>query len=73
MAHMVGDETTPRALSISDVARRIGKTEAATRHAIARGQLPSRKWGHRVVVLAHELDEFLRQLPARERPNTGVA
>jgi excisionase family DNA binding protein len=56
----------PKAFSVSEVARLIGRTELATRRAIERGQIPSRKWGHRVVVLADELDAFLRGLPARE-------
>jgi hypothetical protein len=54
-----------RALFIPDVARTIGKTEAATRRLIERGQIPSRRWGYRVVVLADELEQFLRRLPPR--------
>ena len=65
MAHVDVSEVA-RALFIPDVARRLGKTETATRRAIERGQIPSRKWGHRVVVLADELDEFLRSLPTRQ-------
>jgi predicted DNA-binding transcriptional regulator AlpA len=59
------EETEPRALRIPDVARRLGWTETATRRAIERGQLPSRRWGARVVVLADELERFLTDLPRR--------
>jgi excisionase family DNA binding protein len=60
----------PKAFSVSEVARLIGRSELATRRAIERGQIPARKWGHRVVVLAEELDEFLRQLPIRNVEDT---
>jgi hypothetical protein len=55
-----------RVLGIPDVARVIGRSELATRRAIERGQIPARRWGRRVVVLAEELDAFLRGLPGRD-------
>ena len=64
-ATMETEHTSQLALSIPEVARRLGKTEIATRRAIERGQLPSRRWGRRVVVLAAELEQFLRQLPSQ--------
>jgi excisionase family DNA binding protein len=51
------------ALLIPEVARRLGRTEIATRRAIERGQLPARRWGRRVIVLADELEAYLRALP----------
>ena len=55
----------PRVLDIPQVARIINRTELATRRAIERGQLPARRWGGRVVVLAEDLDKFLAALPVR--------
>lgn len=57
--------TPPRILDIPQVARIINRTELATRRAIERGQIPARLWGGRVVVLADELDQFIRLLPRR--------
>jgi excisionase family DNA binding protein len=55
----------PRTLSVSEVARILGRSDHSTRRAINRGQIPSRKMGNRVVVLSDELDAFLRSLPVR--------
>jgi hypothetical protein len=55
----------PRVLDIPQVARIINRTELATRRAIERGQIPARRWGGRVVVLADDLDRFLASLPVR--------
>jgi len=52
-------------LRIPDVAARLGMTPNAVRHLIERKTLPSRKLGGRVVVLPDELDQFVRELPAR--------
>jgi excisionase family DNA binding protein len=49
--------------SIPEVAQRIGRTEEATRRLIERGDLPARRWGRRVVVLADDLETFARNLP----------
>jgi len=64
---MLAEDIKRRALSIPEVARLLGRTETATRRAIERGTIPSRKWGRRVVVLAAELDTFLQSLPIRRR------
>ena len=64
---MLAENVTRQALSIPEVARRLGRTETATRRAIERGTIPARKWGRRVVVLAVELDAFLQALPIRRR------
>jgi len=56
----------PKAFSVSEVARLIGRSELATRRAIERGQIPARRWGRRVVVLANELERFLTELPRRD-------
>jgi hypothetical protein len=55
----------PRVLDIPQVAHIIGRSELATRRAIERGQIPARRGGRRVVVLADDLDKFLASLPAR--------
>ena len=55
----------PRVLDIPQVARIINRTELATRRAIERGQIPARRWGGRVIVLADDLDKFLAALPLR--------
>jgi excisionase family DNA binding protein len=52
---------------VPEVARLLGCTEASVRHMIARGQLPARRQGGRVFVLAEDLREYLRALPARRR------
>jgi len=39
----------PTLLYIPEVAKALNKTEVATRRAIERGQIPSRRWGRRVV------------------------
>jgi hypothetical protein len=41
----------------------IGETEKTTRAQIARGLLPHRRFGGRIVCLTDELTEYLRRLP----------
>ena len=43
------------------------------RQMIARGQLPARKWGRRVVVLADDLEGMLRGLPRRPQAPEDAA
>jgi excisionase family DNA binding protein len=50
-------------LKVSEVAEMLGITQKATRHRIARGELPHRRWGKRVLIPAQELDAFLQALP----------
>jgi len=57
-------DSEQRSFSVAQAARIIGKTELATRRAIERGQLPARRWGRRIVILADELESFLRALPS---------
>jgi excisionase family DNA binding protein len=67
---MQAEQPTQLALTIPEVARRLGKTELSVRRAVERGQLPSRRWGRRIIVLASELEQFLQQLPP---PSGGSA
>jgi excisionase family DNA binding protein len=60
-----------RVFYVPEVAERLGRTELATRRAIERGEIPARRWGRRVVVLAEDLDMFLRALPARKPTSSG--
>ena len=53
------------AYSVRDVSRLIGRSEAAIRAMIARGQLPVRRQGGRVLVLAEDLKAYLAALPRR--------
>jgi excisionase family DNA binding protein len=55
--------------SVPEVAQRIGRSELATRRAIERGHLPARRWGRRVVVLADDLETFVRALPRLGDPS----
>jgi hypothetical protein len=48
---------------VAGVAAFLGTTEKAVRAQIARGLLPHRRLGGRVVVIADELVEYLRRLP----------
>jgi hypothetical protein len=52
----------PAVYNIPEVARVLGRTEAATRHLIARNLIPARRLGGRIIVLADELEEHLRSL-----------
>jgi excisionase family DNA binding protein len=52
-------------LFIPDVASLLGRTELATRRMIERGELPARRWGHRIVVLRDELEQHLHALLRR--------
>jgi excisionase family DNA binding protein len=63
-----GDKPTSDALilTVVEVARRLGMTEAAVRSAVARGRLPARRWGHRVVFLEGDLADFVCGLPRHE-------
>lgn len=54
----------PRILRIPDLARLLNCTELAARRMVERGEVPSRRWGRRVVILTDELEAHLRGLPA---------
>jgi len=57
--------TTPKYLRVSEIAQLLGITQKAVRQRIARGELPYRRWGRRVLIPAQELDRFLAALPGR--------
>lgn len=48
---------------IAGLAARMGVTEKALRAQVARGLIPYRRFGGRIIFLADEVDAFLRQLP----------
>jgi hypothetical protein len=48
---------------VATAAQQLGETEKQTRSQIARGLLPHRRLGGRVVLIADEVREYLRQLP----------
>jgi hypothetical protein len=50
-------------LDVAGAAQLLGVSEKAIRARVARGLLPYRRWGGRVVFLADELAEYLRRLP----------
>jgi hypothetical protein len=53
------------ALTVPQAAAIIGKTERATWLDIARGKVPHRRWGRKVIILRSELLEFLKTLPGK--------
>lgn len=54
--------TTPAsdrvALSVDEAAARLGVSEWTVRQAIKRGEIPSRRIGHRVLIPADAIDRF---------------
>jgi excisionase family DNA binding protein len=52
-------------LKVSEAAEMLGITQKAARHRIARGELPYRRWGKRVLIPAQELESFLQALPGK--------
>lgn len=52
-----------KTLSVPEVAEELGISERAVWQRIYRNQLPHRRWGRRVFILAAELEEFLAALP----------
>jgi excisionase family DNA binding protein len=58
------DTTTQLVFRIHDLARALGCSELAARRMVERGEVPARRWGRRIVILADELREHLRRLPA---------
>jgi excisionase family DNA binding protein len=55
-------------LRIRDLARIFGCSPIAARRMVERGELPSRRLGRRLVVLADELDTYLKALPSGALP-----
>ncbi len=63
-----GQATKPRTLNgvvkdVSAMGKMLGTTDGKIRSAVARGLLPYRRWGKRLVFLTDEVDQFLHQLP----------
>ena len=52
-------------LTIAQTAAELGLTPKAVRQRIARGQLPFRKLGKRVLIPTEELEKFMAALPGR--------
>lgn len=48
---------------VASLAAMLGVSEGKVRSAAARGMLPHRRWGGRVVFLAQEVEAFLAALP----------
>lgn len=48
---------------VATLAAMLGTTEAKIRSSVARGLLPYRRWGGRIVFLESEVEEFLKKLP----------
>jgi hypothetical protein len=48
---------------VTALAAMLGTSEGKIRSAVARGLLPYRRWGGRIVFLAAEVEDFLRRLP----------
>lgn len=48
---------------VAAVAEKLGTSQGKIRSAVARGLLPYRRWGGRVVFLAAEVDAFIQKLP----------
>lgn len=46
------------ALSVDEAAARLGVSEWTVRQAIKRGEIPSRRIGHRVLIPAEAIDNF---------------
>ena len=62
--------SAPLAYTVRDVSHLIGRSEPAIRQMIARGQLPARRQGGRVSVLADDLRTYVASLPPRSHPST---
>jgi len=50
-------------LDVGGIAAYVGLTDKATRGRIARGEIPARRLGGRIVALRSELDQWLAKLP----------
>jgi hypothetical protein len=57
------DPQTPLAYRISGLARVLDCSPHAARRMVERGLIPSRRLGRRVIVLADELEAYLKSLP----------
>jgi excisionase family DNA binding protein len=69
---------TRAAYRVRDLAGLLGCSVIAARRMVDRGEIPTRRLGHRVLILADELDAFLKTLPSgalprRRAPESGGA
>jgi excisionase family DNA binding protein len=63
--------STPSRLtySVDEVAEILGISRSATYECIARGEIPAKRLGRRVVVVRSALEEFLAQSDSPNRPH----
>jgi len=54
-------------LSVTALAKELGKSELAARRMVERGQIPARRLGDRIIILRADLDQFLNSLPWDQR------
>ena len=66
------DITNRLAYRVTGVAHALDCTEHAARRMIERGLIPSRRLGRRVIVLADELEAYLKTLP-QSNPEQAAA
>jgi excisionase family DNA binding protein len=57
--------STAKYLTVTRAAEVLSCTTKAVRQRIARGALPYRRWGRRVLIPVAELEEFLAALPGK--------
>jgi len=59
----IGKDNKPKFLNVSDVARMIGKSEAAVRQMQYRRQIPFRRLGRRVLFIESEIEQLFVESP----------
>jgi excisionase family DNA binding protein len=57
--------STAKYLTVTRAAEVLSCTPKAVRQRIARGELPYRRWGRRVLIPAEELEAFMEALPGK--------
>lgn len=62
---------TPVAYSVSDVLTMIGISRSKFYQLVNAGQIKVRKIGNRTIILAVDLDDFLRSLPVLGEQEAG--
>jgi excisionase family DNA binding protein len=62
-----------RFFDVGETAQILGITQSAVRKRIARGELPYRRWGKRVLIPATDLEVFIEGLPGRNAAEALVA
>ena len=70
---MTHADDTRLVMNVTQLARAVGKSEAAIRSLVQRGELPARRWGRRVVFLTADLDAYFQQLPVARRAHPTPA